>query len=264
MATVTRSVVVDAPATEAWARLADLKKIGTYHPNVQNASLVGDVEHGTGAKRRCELDEGAFVEEVVEWQEPRALTLRMTESEGAPWKRLTTAFRVEPVDERSVVAATVDFATGGLGLLKRKAVGEDLETLLAALKADAEGRPIPEPGPVKARGKAAKGEDGQGRADKKAARLERKTAKAERKAATADAGTRRADKDAAKTEKKAAKADKRADKAEKKAGKGEGRKAKRGALKAGAEADEDPGKPLVTMTRKEKAAEEEAVQKTDP
>jgi|GEM_PF-603835 len=73
--------VVEASHERVWEVIGSYNQIHRFHPFVRRAEPVGKLESGVGARRECHLYSGAsVVEEVVDWQEGRSVSVLNTSS----------------------------------------------------------------------------------------------------------------------------------------------------------------------------------------
>ena len=138
----TQSIVVDAPAADVMAVIADF---GSYPQWVAAAKQVEVQETGDdGRARRVRfvLDAGSVKDDYVldyDWQGDRAVTWSLVSSQLM--KRQDGSYRLAETDRRTEVtyAITIDTKIPLLGLMKRKAEKVILDTALKELKKRVEG-----------------------------------------------------------------------------------------------------------------------------
>jgi uncharacterized membrane protein len=138
----TQSIVVDAPAAEVMAVIADFPAYPTW---VSAAKQVEVVEPGTdGRARRVHfvLDAGAVKDDYVleyTWDGDRKVSWTLVK--GQMQKRNDGSYTLEEQDGRTQVtySITIDLSIPMLGMIKRKAEKVILDTALKELKKRVEG-----------------------------------------------------------------------------------------------------------------------------
>jgi carbon monoxide dehydrogenase subunit G len=71
------TAVVDRPADEVWARLADFGAIASWAPQVDHSRLVTEGAAGIGAVRRVQSGRQTLLETVTAWEPRRLLGYRV-------------------------------------------------------------------------------------------------------------------------------------------------------------------------------------------
>jgi ribosome-associated toxin RatA of RatAB toxin-antitoxin module len=138
----TQSIVIEAPAAEVMAVIADF---GAYPQWVASAKKVEVVETGPdGRARRVHfvLDAGAVKDDYVldyDWDGDRKVSWTLVE--GQMQKRQEGSYTLTPRDGSTEVtyAITIDLSIPMLGMIKRKAEKVILDTALKELKKRVEG-----------------------------------------------------------------------------------------------------------------------------
>ena len=138
----TQSIVVDAPAADVMAVIADF---GSYPQWVASAKKVEVLETGPDGRARqvhFVLDAGSVKDDYVldyDWQGDRAVTWSLVSSQLM--KRQDGSYRLTETDGRTEVtyAITIDTKIPLLGMMKRKAEKVILDTALKELKKRVEG-----------------------------------------------------------------------------------------------------------------------------
>jgi hypothetical protein len=128
-----------------WAVLSDLTAVANYNPTVRTARIVGDLTHGKGAMRQCELvPKGDVVERVTAYDEGKALGLEVVRSDW-PITSMQWVTRIEPKGHTSRVWQELEYHMkyGPLGwllnaLVMRRAVTRNVGVALQAMIAKAE------------------------------------------------------------------------------------------------------------------------------
>ena len=138
----TQSIVVDAPAADVMAVIADFP---AYPQWVAAARTVEVLEAGPdGRARRVHfvIEQAAIKDDYVldyDWQGDRAVTWSLVSSQLM--KRQDGSYRLSETDGRTEVtyAITIDTKIPLLGMMKRKAEKVILDTALKELKKRVEG-----------------------------------------------------------------------------------------------------------------------------
>ncbi len=134
-------VTVSAPAEKVWDSLADIGNIYVWNPGVVHSEQTTPGEAGLGACRRCHLGGKNFLkEEVVEFERPYKLTMRITDT-NLPFKTADIRFWVEPQGEETLVTVspTYQLKFGWLGrfldaVMVRSQYRKGMRDLLRGLK----------------------------------------------------------------------------------------------------------------------------------
>ena len=138
----TQSIVVDAPAADVMAVIADFP---SYPQWVSAAKKVEVEEMGDdGRARRVHfvLDAGAVKDDYIleyDWDDDREVTWNLVK--GQMQKRQEGSYTLAETDGRTEVtyAITIDLSIPMLGMIKRKAEKVILDTALKELKKRVEG-----------------------------------------------------------------------------------------------------------------------------
>ena len=134
-------VTVSAPAEKVWDSLADIGNIYVWNPGVVHSEQTTPGEVGLGACRRCHLGGKNFLkEEVVEFERPYKLTMRITDT-NLPFKTADIRFWVEPQGDETLVTVspTYQLKFGWLGrfldwVIVRSQYRKGMRDLLRGLK----------------------------------------------------------------------------------------------------------------------------------
>lgn len=140
-----RAVEVAAPVEAVWRVLAEIGEIHRWNPGVVESRLTTGQAEGLGAARYCDLGGGNYlVERVAAWEEGRALTMEVTET-NLPLEDIFIRFHLEPSETgtRVTLSPVYKVRFGPLGRLLdavylRRAYARGMEALLAGLRADVE------------------------------------------------------------------------------------------------------------------------------
>lgn len=99
MTKITKKRIINAPASEVWRIVGDYNNVHVFHPFVESADQLGEIERGLGAKRQCNLyNNSSQVEEVIAWDEGRSFTVLTRETAVSLFGETTGTMRVEPID----------------------------------------------------------------------------------------------------------------------------------------------------------------------
>jgi len=97
MTTITKSRIINIPANQVWETISNYNNVHVFHPFVERADQLSEVDRGIGATRQCNLyNSSAIVEEVTEWEEGRSFTV--VTSDQPIFGETTGTMRVDPID----------------------------------------------------------------------------------------------------------------------------------------------------------------------
>lgn len=123
MTTLHNSIHIAAAQGAVWKALTDLDQLAAYDPGVRASHIVGEVTHGPGAQRRCELrPAGWFVERVVTWEPEARLGIQLFEC-SLPVLTLRHDYTLEHDSEGTIVTQVMTYE------LKYGAVGRLLDAV---------------------------------------------------------------------------------------------------------------------------------------
>jgi len=110
MITVAKTVLINASDKEVWNIIADVGGIHNFHPLVDKSPLLSTNAQGISATRRCEFYDGtSVVEEVIEWQEGKKVTFKLSEF-SMPFEFAAGTMSVESAGDTSTyVTLQMDF-----------------------------------------------------------------------------------------------------------------------------------------------------------
>jgi uncharacterized protein YndB with AHSA1/START domain len=143
--TINNRIDIDATPEQVWAVLGDLDRLDDYDPVVTKSVVVGDLNDGLGARRRCDARQGRyFVEEVTVWDPPRRLQFAIAEC-NLPTRDLTHTYTLEATATGTTVTQVMAYnmafgAIGRLldGLILRRKSDQGIKGFFAGLKATVE------------------------------------------------------------------------------------------------------------------------------
>ena len=138
----TQSIVVDAPAAEVMAVIADFGAYPQWVSAAKQVEVQQTGEDGRARRVRFVIDAGSVKDDYVldyDWQGDRAVTWSLVSSQLM--KRQDGSYRLTETDGRTEVtyAITIDTKIPLLGMMKRKAEKVILDTALKELKKRVEG-----------------------------------------------------------------------------------------------------------------------------
>jgi hypothetical protein len=129
MTTLTNDILIRASRQQVWHTLATLDRLAVYDPGTKASTLIGDQAEGIGARRRCDVAGGWFVERVAEWQPVQALAFEL-ETCTLPVKTLRHDYRLAEADGATKVTQVMTYE------LKYKAAGRALDAVMLRRKWD--------------------------------------------------------------------------------------------------------------------------------
>ena len=138
----TQSIVVDAPAADVMAVIADFDSYPQWVAAAKQVEVQQTGDDGRARRVRFVLDAGSVKDDYVldyDWQGDRAVTWSLVSSQLM--KRQDGSYRLTETDGRTEVtyAITIDTRIPLLGMMKRKAEKVILDTALKELKKRVEG-----------------------------------------------------------------------------------------------------------------------------
>jgi ribosome-associated toxin RatA of RatAB toxin-antitoxin module len=138
----TQSIVVDAPAADVMAVIADFDAYPQWVAAAKRVEVQQTGDDGRARRVRFVLDAGSVKDDYVldyDWQGDRAVTWSLVSSQLM--KRQDGSYRLTETDGRTEVtyAITIDTKIPLLGMMKRKAEKVILDTALKELKKRVEG-----------------------------------------------------------------------------------------------------------------------------
>src|SRR3954468_9391744 len=138
----TQSIVVDAPAADVMAVIADFPAYPEWVAAAKQVEVLETGDDGRARRVHFVLDAGAFKDEYVldyTWDGGRRVT--WTVVKGQLQKRQDGSYTLVETDGRTEVtySITIDLSIPMLGMIKRKAEKVILDTALKELKKRVEG-----------------------------------------------------------------------------------------------------------------------------
>ncbi len=133
----TQSIVVDAPAADVMAVIADFGSYPQWVAAAKQVEVQRTGDDGRARRVRFVIDAGSVKDDYVldyDWQGDRAVTWSLVSSQLM--KRQDGSYRLTETDGRTEVtyAITIDTKIPLLGMMKRQAEKVILDTALKELK----------------------------------------------------------------------------------------------------------------------------------
>ena len=138
----TQSIIVDAPASDVMAVIADFPSYPQWVAAAKQVEVVEDGDDGRARQVHFVLDAGAVKDDYVleyTWDADRSVSWTLVK--GQMQKRNDGSYTLEEQDGRTEVtySITIDLSIPMLGMIKRKAEKVILDTALKELKKRVEG-----------------------------------------------------------------------------------------------------------------------------
>ena len=138
----TQSIVVDAPAADVMAVIADFPSYPQWVASAKNVEVLETGPDGRAQQVHFVLDAGAVKDDYVldyTWDDDRSVSWTLVK--GQMQKRQEGSYTLEESDGRTEVTyrITIDLSIPMLGMIKRKAEKVILDTALKELKKRVEG-----------------------------------------------------------------------------------------------------------------------------
>ncbi|WP_371168512.1 SRPBCC family protein [Aliiroseovarius sp. 2305UL8-7] len=142
MIQIERTYEIDATPEAVWAELSRYMHLDDIAPLVVKVDALTDFSEGLGARRRAYFENGtSLVEEVVDWQPNREMSIDCSDLDPLPMKALATTIRIEPLGKgRSKTIWRTGFQVkyGPFGwllgqLMMKRALGKVIEGNLEGL-----------------------------------------------------------------------------------------------------------------------------------
>lgn len=132
---------INASTKDVWRALAAIGDINQWNPGVISSHVTTESTTGLGARRYCDLGGKNYLdEEVVTWDEDRALTMRIVGT-NLPFAAADICFTLQADGGKTVVQVSPDYRLkyGPLGALLdvmfvRRTYRKGMESLLRGLK----------------------------------------------------------------------------------------------------------------------------------
>jgi uncharacterized protein YndB with AHSA1/START domain len=142
MAQFSTHAEIEAPINRVWDALADIGNIYQWNPGVIKSHVTSEVPEGIGASRYCDLGSGNYLdEEVVEWSQNQALTMRIVGT-SLPFRKADIRFKLQEDNASTIVNVSPEYELryGVIGWLLdlvfvRRTYQRGMQNLLSGLKA---------------------------------------------------------------------------------------------------------------------------------
>ena len=117
---VERSMKFNLPASSIWETLENYGDIEKYAPTIKTSSIVGELQTGLGASRRCTFTDGSsLVETIIKYNEGEGYRMELSEY-SFPLKYMFADIHVKPLGKQACeITMSTDFLVkaGPLGWL---------------------------------------------------------------------------------------------------------------------------------------------------
>ena len=138
----TQSIVVDAPAADVMAVIADFPAYPQWAAATKKVEVVEPGDDGRARRVQFDLDAGILSDTYVldyEWDDDRAVSWTLVQSQLM--KRQEGSYTLEETDGRTEVTyrISIDIKIPMIGMMKRRAEKVILDTALKELKKRVEG-----------------------------------------------------------------------------------------------------------------------------
>ena len=138
----TQSIVVEAPASDVMAVIADFPAYPEWVAAAKKVEVVEDGDDGRAKQVRFAIDAGVIKDEYVldyTWDDDRKVSWTLVK--GQMQKRNDGSYTLAETDGRTEVtySITIDLSIPMLGMIKRRAEKVILDTALKELKKRVEG-----------------------------------------------------------------------------------------------------------------------------
>ena len=95
------SVKVNLSAAQIWKILDDYASVEKFATTITSSPIIGEIEKGLGAKRRCTFKDGSsLVEEIIDYQEGQGYTMALSDY-TLPLKSMQAKMSVKAIDANS-------------------------------------------------------------------------------------------------------------------------------------------------------------------
>jgi len=140
MATVERTAVIDAPADQVWAVLADFESISAWAGFVDHSCLMSEQTAGVGMARRIQMGRTTVIETVTAWESGALISYVIT---GLPpvIRSVTNTWRLGVSGDSTMVSLTTEVDAGPrapqqvAGRVVGRKLGESSDQMLSGLDA---------------------------------------------------------------------------------------------------------------------------------
>lgn len=111
---IKNSVKVNLSAAQIWQTMSDYASVEKFATTITSSPIIGDIQSGLGAKRRCTFKDGSsIVEEIIEYKEGQGYTMALSDH-TMPLKSMQVTMSIKAIDaNRSEIFMTSDFVVKG-------------------------------------------------------------------------------------------------------------------------------------------------------
>jgi hypothetical protein len=111
---IERTLKVNVSADKIWQVLENYSGIENFAATIKSSPIVGDIQSGLGAKRKCTFNDGSsLVEEIIEYNQGQGYKMELSEY-SYPLKNMFAEMRVKKIDANtSELFMSSDFIVKG-------------------------------------------------------------------------------------------------------------------------------------------------------
>ena len=138
MATIARTALIDAPADDVWAVLADFDSISEWADFVDHSCLMSEQTEGAGMARRIQMGRTTIIETITDWEPGAMFSYTIT---GLPpvIESVINTWRLGASGSSTMVSLTTEIDAGAraprrlvAGVVGRR-LGRSSDAMLAGL-----------------------------------------------------------------------------------------------------------------------------------
>ena len=138
MATIERTALIDSPADDVWAVLADFDSISEWADFVDHSCLMSEQTEGAGAARRIQMGRTTIIETITDWESGAMFSYAIS---GLPpvIGSVTNTWRIGASGNSTMVSLTTEIDAGArpprrlvAGVVGRR-LGRSSDAMLAGL-----------------------------------------------------------------------------------------------------------------------------------
>jgi uncharacterized membrane protein len=137
------TIVINAPADEVMAVIADFAAYPTWSPQIKSVDVLATDAQGRGTSAHFVIDAGVLHDEYTldyDWSVPDALSWHLVSGTMQKQQEGSYTLRSSAEGTEVLYELTVELAIPMLGLFKRRAEKMIIDTALKGLKRHIEGR----------------------------------------------------------------------------------------------------------------------------
>ena len=138
MATIERTALIDSPADDVWAVLADFDSISEWADFVDHSCLMSEQTEGAGTARRIQMGRTTIIETITDWESGAMFSYAIS---GLPpvIGSVTNTWRIGASGNSTMVSLTTEIDAGArpprrlvAGVVGRR-LGRSSDAMLAGL-----------------------------------------------------------------------------------------------------------------------------------